>query len=151
VTERDLVWVYVDVVCDLFHPGHVAFFRQARSLGDRLIVGVVGDEAVSTYKPRPIMTTAERVAVVEACRYVDRVIADAPLFCTRAHLDAIGAAFVVHGDDFPPEELAYWYRDVIGTGRLKTVPYTTTISSREIVRRVAQRLQAAGSPPSDAG
>ncbi len=144
MSENNLVWVYVDVVCDLFHPGHVAFFRQARALGDRLIVGVVGDEAVATYKPRPIMSTAERVAMVEACRYVDRVIADAPLFCTRAHLDAIGAAFVVHGDDFPPDELAHWYKDVIGTGRLKTVPYTRTVSSRQIVQRVAERLRRVG-------
>ncbi len=144
MSDDNLVWVYVDVVCDLFHPGHVAFFRQARALGDRLIVGVVGDEAVATYKPRPIMSTAERVAMVESCRYVDRVIADAPLFCTRAHLDAIGAAFVVHGDDFPPDELAHWYKDVIGSGRLKTVPYTRTVSSRQIVQRVAERLRAAG-------
>ncbi len=136
-----LVWVYVDVVCDLFHPGHVAFFRQARALGDRLIVGLVGDDAVATYKPRPIMTTAERAAVVGACRYVDRVIPDAPLYCTRAHLDVIGADFVVHGDDFPPEELAHWYKDVIATDRLRTVPYTHTISSREIIKRVTQRLR----------
>lgn len=144
MSDSNLVWVYVDVVCDLFHPGHVAFFRQARALGDRLIVGVVGDEAVATYKPRPIMSTAERVAMVESCRYVDRVIADAPLFCTRAHLDAIGAAFVVHGDDFPPDELAHWYKDVIGSGRLKTVPYTRTVSSRQIVQRVAERLRSVG-------
>lgn len=144
MSDSNLVWVYVDVVCDLFHPGHVAFFRQARALGDRLIVGVVGDEAVATYKPRPIMSTSERVAMVESCRYVDRVIADAPLFCTRAHLDEIGAAFVVHGDDFPPDELAHWYKDVIGSGRLKTVPYTRTVSSRQIVQRVAERLRSVG-------
>jgi cytidyltransferase-like protein len=142
MNERRLIWVYVDVVCDLFHPGHVAFFRQARALGDRLIVGLVGDDAVATYKPRPIMTTAERAVVVGACRYVDRVIPDAPLHCTRAHLDAIGADFVVHGDDFPPEEIAYWYHDVIAEGRLKTVPYTRTISSRAIIERVADRLGA---------
>jgi cytidyltransferase-like protein len=141
VSEESLVWVYVDVVCDLFHLGHVEFFRRARALGDRLIVGVVGDDAVATYKPRPIMTTAERAATVAGCRYVDRVIVDAPLFCTCAHLDAIGADFVVHGDDFAPDQLAHFYHDVIGSGRLKTVPYTKSISSRELIARIAQRVR----------
>jgi hypothetical protein len=34
-----LVWVYADVVCDLFHPGHVEFFRQARKLGTDWLSG----------------------------------------------------------------------------------------------------------------
>lgn len=133
------VWIYADVVCDLFHAGHVEFFRKARALGDGLIVGLVSDEDVATYKPRPILTLAERVAVVEACRHVDRVIANAPLFCTRAHLDAIGADYVCHGDDFPVEELNHWYRDLVGTGRLKVVSYTAGISSRHIVERILTR------------
>jgi len=78
---------------------------------------------------------------VAGCRYVDRVITDAPLFCTCAHLDAIGAAFVVHGDDFTPDQLAHFYHDVIDSGRLKTVPYTQSISSRELIKRIAQRVR----------
>jgi cytidyltransferase-like protein len=133
--------IYVDVVCDLFHPGHVGFLRQARALGDGLIVGVCSDEDVATYKPRPIMNMEERMTILSACRYVDKVIPNAPLSCTRAFLDSIGAAYVCHGDDFPQDELDYWYRDLVGTGRLKVVPYTTGVSSREIVERVATRLK----------
>ena len=86
------------------------------------------------------MTLEERVGVVAACRFVDRVVPNAPLHCTRAFLDSIGAAFVCHGDDFPPEELDFWYRDLAGTGRLKVVPYTPSISSRQIIERIASRL-----------
>ncbi|MER7780448.1 adenylyltransferase/cytidyltransferase family protein [Streptomyces sp. NPDC096191] len=59
------------MVGDLFHPGHVALLRAGRDFRDRLIVGVLSDEVVARYKRRPIMTLAEQVAVIEACRYVD--------------------------------------------------------------------------------
>lgn len=66
------------MVGDLFHAGHVELMRAARARGDRLVVGVLSDESAASYKRRPIMDLAERVAVIEACRYVDEVIADAP-------------------------------------------------------------------------
>ena len=135
------VWVYVDVVFDLFHYGHVEFLRQARAFGDKVVVGLVSDDDVATYKPRPIISMTERAAVVSACRYVDRVVLNAPLHCTRAFLDEIGAAFACHGDDFTPEQLDYWYGDLKGTGRLRVVPYTPEISSRIIVERIANRLR----------
>ena len=50
------VRVYVDMVGDLFHAGHVALLREARSHGDRLVVGVLSDETAASYKRRPIMT-----------------------------------------------------------------------------------------------
>jgi ethanolamine-phosphate cytidylyltransferase len=137
-----MIWVYADVVCDLFHYGHVEFFRQARALGDRLIVGVVGDDDVMTYKPAPMMSFQERLAVVAACRHVDRVLPEpAPLFCTCAHLDRIGADFACHGDDYAPEDVAYWYADLLPAGRVRTVRYTRAISTRMIVARLAGRLR----------
>ncbi|MBV9824566.1 MAG: adenylyltransferase/cytidyltransferase family protein [Alphaproteobacteria bacterium] len=136
------VVVYADVVCDLFHAGHVRFFELARALGDRLIVGMMADDDVATYKPRPVLTLAERATVVAACRLVDRVIAPAPLHCTARFLDEIGAAFCVHGDDMRDDELMYFYRDLIEHGRLRKVPYTQGISSRAIVARIAGRLAA---------
>jgi cytidyltransferase-like protein len=141
VADAPPVWVYVDVVFDLFHSGHVEFLRQSRAFGDKLVVGLVSDDDVASYKPRPIMTLEERAAIVSACRYVDRVIPNAPLHCTRGFLDNIGAAFVCHGDDFTPEQLDYWYGDLKGTGRLKVVPYTRGVSSREIISRIADRLR----------
>jgi cytidyltransferase-like protein len=140
--ETRLVWIYADVVCDLFHYGHVEFFRHARALGDRLVVGLVGDADVATYKPAPIMTFEERLAVVRGCRFVDRALdAPAPLHCTRRFLDEIGADFCCHGNDMNAEELDRWYHDLASTNRLKVVPYTFEISSRQIVGRVVKRVQ----------
>jgi cytidyltransferase-like protein len=143
MAEDELVWVYADAVCDLFHPGHIEFFRQARKLGDRLIVGLVSDADAAKYKPAPIMTHSERVAVVRACRFVDSVLDEpAPLYCTCQFLDRIGAAFACHGDDFPPDEISHWYADLIPAGRIRVVPYTRGISSRQVIERVAERLRS---------
>lgn len=75
--------IFTRMVADLFHPGHVNFLRAARALGSHLTVCVVPDERVLTNKgKRPVMTQAERVAVVSACRYVDEVITDSPVNAT---------------------------------------------------------------------
>ena len=141
--NSSLVWVYVDCVCDLLHPGHLEFFRKARSLGDRLVVGLHSDAEVMTYKPVPIMSYADRVAMVEACRLVDRVVPyPVPLHCTPEHLDAIGADFVVHGDDMSARELEAWYGAMIPSGRFRAVPYSTGVSSRDIIGRVIERYRA---------
>ena len=71
--------VYVDMVADLFHYGHANFLKQAKQLGDHLIVGIHSDEVVKEYKRSPVMTMEERVETVSSCRYVDEVVANAPL------------------------------------------------------------------------
>ena len=98
-TRADHARVYVDMVGDLFHMGHVEFLKAAREFGDWLVVGVLSDEVASAYKRRPIMTLAERVAVVEACRYVDEVVPNAPYIVTTEFLDEHDISLVVHGDD----------------------------------------------------
>jgi glycerol-3-phosphate cytidylyltransferase len=135
------IWVYADVVCDLFHAGHVSFFKKARALGDRLIVGVVADEDVITYKPPSVCTFDERRAVVAACRHVDATLPNpSPLFPTTAFLDEIGASFACHGDDMPRQEIEFFYGQLIPSGRIRTVPYTSGISTRAIVERIQRRL-----------
>ena len=141
MSEKRLVWVFAPGVCDLFHAGHVEFFRRARALGDRLIAGVPGEATVAAYKPLPIMTLEERVAVVGACRYVDRVLPDSPARVDVAALDRMGADFAVHGDDITEQELERSFPGLMAAGRMKLVPYTATVSSRQIIERMAQRLR----------
>lgn len=128
--------VYVDMVGDLFHAGHVALLRQARSHGDRLVVGVLSDETAAAYKRRPIMTLAERVAVIEACRWVDEVVPDAPFEVTQEFLDEHCITTVVHGDDLTPEGAASIYGPAVASGRYVAVPRADGLSTTEIIRRV---------------
>ena len=132
--------VYVDMVADLFHYGHVEFLRRARGFGDVLIAGIHSDETVETYKRRPVMTMEERIRVVEACRYVDEVIGDAPLQVDADWISRHGIDLVVHGDDLDEEATTMMYRVPRELGILRTVPYTRTISSTEISRRVQERF-----------
>jgi len=136
--------VYVDMVGDLFHAGHVELLRAARARGDWLIVGVLSDETAAAYKRRPIMSLAERVAVIEACRYVDEVIADAPFQVDEEFLIEHDIATVMHGDDLSREKAEAVYGAVAAAGRLEYVPRTTGISTTELIRRVLD-AKAAGS------
>jgi cytidyltransferase-like protein len=131
--------VYVDMVGDLFHPGHVALLKAARDFGDWLIVGVLSDETASPYKRRPIMSLDERVTVIEACRYVDEVVPDAPSRITAEFLDEHDIAVVVHGDDLSPEAMEEVFGPVSATGRLRLVSYTPGISTTDLIRRVRDR------------
>jgi len=137
--KSGVVRVYADVVCDLFHAGHVRFFEQCRALGDELVVGVHDDDDVASYKRTPIMTLEERLVVVAACRHVDYVRPHAPLLCTIADLDSVEADFAVHGDDMAPELLNRLYAEPIACGRLRTIPYTKGISTSDLISRILVR------------
>ncbi|MEM7532751.1 MAG: adenylyltransferase/cytidyltransferase family protein [Chloroflexota bacterium] len=127
--------VYVDMVADLFHYGHVEFLKKARAMGDYLIVGISADEDLISYKRKPILSTEERAAVVGACRYVDEVLPNAPFRITRSVIEEYKIDLVVHGDDFSTETLEYFYHVPLEMGIFCTVPYTQSISTTEIIRR----------------
>ena len=133
--------VYVDMVGDLFHAGHVSLLREARRHGDWLVVGVLSDDTAASYKRRPIMTLAERVAVIESCRHVDEVIEDAPFRLTEDFLDEHAITSVVHGDDLSPEGAEFVYGAAAATGRLVYVPRTGDISTTQVIERVLDASQ----------
>ena len=129
--------VYVDMVADLFHYGHVEFLKKARGLGDYLLVGIHSDDVVAFYKKgRPILTMEERVNSVAACRYVDEVVPNAPLTVDRSWIDLHDIHLVAHGDDSTKEQLEYMYNVPISMGIFRTVPYAIGISTTEIIRRI---------------
>lgn len=132
--------VYVDVVGDLFHAGHVAFFKQAKELGDYLIVGVIKDDLVTDYKRQPILTNEERVAIIEACRYVDEVIPNAPLGVTEELIEDYHIDLVVHGDDFDEKKVNAQYLPALQRGIFRLVPYTKGISTSDIIDRILLRV-----------
>ena len=66
---------YTTGVFDMFHIGHLNILKKAKENCDYLIVGVSTDENVLAYKhKKPIIPFAERVAIVESIKYVDKVV-----------------------------------------------------------------------------
>lgn len=131
--------VYVDMVADMFHLGHINMLKRAQAMGDYLVVGLMSDEDTASYKRRPICTLQERTAVIAACRYVDKVIPASPLQLTRAFIEQEGIDMVLHGDDMSEETLRFFYAVPMEMGILKTLPYTQGISTSDIIRRVTMR------------
>jgi cytidyltransferase-like protein len=133
------------MVADLFHPGHVAFLKSARALGDRLHVYVLEEEFISRIKPPPIMTQCERLAVVGACRYVDEVHATGPLHITREFMHHQGYAIYAMGFANEREAAAKQLhcRD-LPEHMIAVLPYTVGISSTILRSRFLSRRATTG-------
>ncbi len=126
--------IYVDMVGDLFHFGHVELLRRAKEKGERLIVGVHNDETVALYKRRPICTMQERIAVIQACKYVDIVVPNAPLVVTPQYLQTYEIDAIIHGDDLMEDEKQMMFGQVID--KLIMVKYTDGISTTNLLQRL---------------
>ena len=127
--------VYVAITGDLFHYGHVAFLKRAKDFGTDLIVGVCSDADVSKYKRQPIMSLTERVAVIEACRYVDEVIPAAPAATSAAFIQKHDIDLVVATKAYSSSVLQEYYGDPLRSNLLKLVDYTDSVSTTDIIKR----------------
>ncbi|KAJ0842802.1 putative ethanolamine-phosphate cytidylyltransferase [Helianthus annuus] len=135
------VRVYMDGCFDMMHYGHCNALRQARALGDQLIVGVVSDEEIIVNKGPPVTPLNERMLMVSAVKWVDEVIPDAPYAITeefmRKLFDEYNIDYIIHGDDpciLPDGTDAYALAKK--AGRYKQIKRTEGVSSTDIVGRM---------------
>ena len=127
--------VLVNGAFDILHSGHINLLKYAKYIGDYLIVGVHSDEDVEHYKRRPVLTLKERSEVIKCCKYVDEVVESAPLVITKDFLLNYDISYVVHGDDVS-DEVKRQHRVPFELGMVKYIPYTTGISTTEIIERI---------------
>nr|CAD7586107.1 unnamed protein product [Timema genevievae] len=97
--DRSEVRVWGDGCYDMVHFGHANSLRQAKALGDYLVVGVHTDEEITKHKGPPVFTEQERYKMVRAIKWVDDVVEGAPYVTTLETLDKYNCDFCVHGDD----------------------------------------------------
>lgn len=91
---------YTTGVYDMFHIGHLNILRRAKEQCDCLIVGVTTDDLCYQRKKKyPIICEAERVAIVEAIRYVDRVVLQKDMDKIKP-VKELGADVVFVGSDW---------------------------------------------------
>ena len=124
------------MVADLFHYGHVNFLKQCRGLGNCLIVGIHSDKDVESYKRKPILSFEERIKVVQACKYVDKVV-KGPLILTTEFINKYN---IVHAHDKDDTSYEYQYKNVPKEKFIR-LDYTGGISTTDIIKRIKDRIQ----------
>ena len=90
--------VYMCFASDIIHGGHISIIRKAQRLG-KLIIGVLSDEAVASYKRMPLVPASERRVMFENISGVYKVVDQATL-SYRENLEKYKPSVVVHGDDW---------------------------------------------------
>ena len=95
VNER---MVYMCFSTEYIHSGHIAIIKRAKRLG-RLIIGVLSDEAVASFKRFPLMPFDERKAMMENIAGVEQVVEQKSLSYAE-NLKELKPYYVVHGDDW---------------------------------------------------
>ena len=139
--SRGRVIVFTNGVFDILHPGHVRYLRDARALGDLLIIGVNSDRSVKALAKapdRPINNEAERAEVLAALASVDAVVIfdeDTP----HAIISAVQPDILVKGADWG--ENAIVGRDVVEArgGRVVRIALAEGYSTTSLIERIRVR------------
>ena len=98
--------VFTNGCFDLIHSGHVFLFKEAKKLGDVLIVAVNDDESIQTIKgtSRPIFPVTERLEILEAIEQIDYLISF-PDETPRKVISALLPDVLVKGEDWKKNEV----------------------------------------------
>ncbi len=132
VNERT---VYMCFSTEYIHSGHTAIINKARRLG-RLIIGILSDEAVASYKRFPLIPFEERKALFENIAGVERVV-EQKMLSYAENLRWLKPDYVVHGNDWVEgfqKPIRQEVCDVLAEygGKLVEYPYTNNPKYKEL-------------------
>lgn len=142
--DQDKRIVLTNGCFDLLHVGHTRYLRQARAMGDLLIVGINDDASVTRLKgaQRPIVSQGDRAELVAALESVDYVViftedTAVPLVeALRPEIYVKGGDYALGGKDLPEAEIVQAYG-----GRVELLPLAAGRSSTDLARQVLERYQ----------
>jgi phosphoenolpyruvate phosphomutase len=131
--------VYIGMSADLIHQGHLNVIAEGRILG-KVIIGLLTDEAIASYKRLPLIAFNERKLIVENLKGVEKVVPQTSLDYA-SNLKAIKPDYVVHGDDWKrgiQKEIRQGVIDTLAEwgGVLVEPKYTEGISSTDLISAV---------------
>ena len=124
--------VFTNGCFDIIHVGHIRYLKEAKKLGDILIIGLNSDDSVSKIKPgRPIINESQRAEVLASLKMVDYVT----IFDQETPYELISFIqpdILVKGGD--------WEKDkIIGSDLVKetySLEYIKDISTTEIINKI---------------
>ncbi len=127
--------VYIVISAYILHHGHINLIKKASDYGD-LIVGVLTDEAIATYKRFPVLDYKKRAFIIENINGVKKVVPQETLDYSE-NLKKYKPDFVFHGDDWKEGIQSKTRQNVIDTlkewgGKLIEIPFTEDVSIDKI-------------------
>tara|TARA_R110002167_G_scaffold47812_3_gene141317 strand:+ start:4280 stop:5707 length:1428 start_codon:yes stop_codon:yes gene_type:complete len=129
--------VFTNGCFDILHPGHVAYIKQAKALGDRLVVAVNSDESVRRLKgsKRPINSLEHRMAVLEAVGAIDWVTwfeEDTP----KSIIEMLSPDVLVKGGDYSIDTIVGAEHVLARGGEVKVLTFVDGYSTTKIIEKV---------------
>lgn len=135
--------VYMCFSTDMIHSGHIAIIKRAQHLG-KLIIGILSDEAVISFKRFPLLPFSERKIMFENIVGVYKVVEQKTL-SYKDNLEKYQPDIVVHGDDWVTGFQKTIRDEVVSVlasygGRLVEFPYAKDVKYEELEKRVRAEL-----------
>jgi len=129
---------YTAGVFDMFHLGHLNLLKNAKSMCNKLIVGVSIDECVAHKNKLPIISLDDRIAILQACRYVDGVVVQSDLDKYKAW-EWLQYDVLFSGDDWKGVPRWNMYEAALRKVSVDVIyfPYTKGISSSILKDRLS--------------
>jgi len=137
--------IYIDMVGDLFHYGHTNALKTIydtyiKNTNNKLVVGVHNDKTVESYKRKPILTMDERIKVISTCKYIYKIIPDAPLEITEKYIKKNNINLICISGNRTNDEIELMYKNILHLNILKKIKYTDEISTSDIIKRIKDRV-----------
>jgi ethanolamine-phosphate cytidylyltransferase len=135
--KQSSIRVWCDGCFDLVHYGHANSLRQAKNMGDFLVVGVHNDVDITNHKGPPVFTEEQRYKMMRGVKWVDEVVEGSTYFPTEETLRTHNCDFATHGDDLSvTKDGRDPYQILKEKGLLKIYKRTEGVSTTDIVRRM---------------
>jgi len=129
--------VFTNGCFDLLHVGHIRYLREAKRMGDLLVVGINTDDSVRRLKgpSRPVQPEQDRAEILAALECVDYVVSfdqDTPI----AVIERLEPDVLVKGADWQVDRIVG--REVVegSGGRVATIAYVKGISTSALIERI---------------
>ncbi len=129
--------VFTNGCFDILHLGHIDYLEKARSLGDKLIIGINTDNSVKRLKgeTRPINAEYARARMLAALSFTDAIVAfeeDTP----EALIRKVAPDILVKGNDYNVENIVGAEYVMEMGGKVSTIPLIEGYSSSTIIEKI---------------
>lgn len=122
---------------DIIHIGHIHLFQYAKSLGDKLIVGIDSDNRIKTLKgdSRPINCEAHRKIVLESIKYIDEVVIFDSSIDLENYIQMYNIDTIVIGDDYKDKKvIGSQYANVVFFNRIPNISSSIVIDRSALAK-----------------